>query len=184
MSNKQRSATERLNDLEQLLGNLYQTTDNMARDLLLMKEAIKLLGNKLDAVAKIANASDSDQIAAIMTENNVAELKGKVDNLISQGILVAEDTVTAQSFIVGKEYKPGTEELANPRLQFTVGALDADTQAKLIGAKAGQKLSFSDNKFDLEIVETYGIQVPKAPEVELPVDAATPEAPAAEAASS
>lgn len=169
---KQRSATERLNDVEQLLANLYQTADNMARDLLTIKEAIKLLANKLDSVAKESNLSD-DAISQRMLDNNVAELKSKVDDLIAQGILEAESTVTDKSFVVGRE-SDDSGKIMNPRIQFTLAALEPETKDKLVGANVGQVVDIKEGKYKLEILESYAIVTPQAPQAEAPVAEATP----------
>lgn len=47
-NNKQRSATERLNDLEQVVSNIYQQIEYMNRDLMTAREAVILLGKKAD----------------------------------------------------------------------------------------------------------------------------------------
>lgn len=183
MSNqKQRSATERLSDTEQALQAVFQTLDNMGRDLMLCKDAIKLLGNKLDAVVKAANLSD-DTISALMVQNNVDELKGKVDALIAQGILEATTTVDAQSFLVIREIDDAGK-VVNPRLQFTMGALDPAISEKLIGGQPGQTIEVKEGALKVEILEVYGIKTAQpAPAAEAaPAEATAPEsAPAAEA---
>lgn len=181
MSNnqKQRSATERLADLEQAMMSLYQTIDNMARDLLTVKEAIKLLGNKTSSIAKVGGFSD-EAISAVMIENNVADLKAKVDDLIAQGLLVAEAIVTENSFVVGRE-SDDTGKVINPRIQFVVSALSDELKAKFAGAGTGQTLDLQEGKLKFEVLESYLIQTPTAPEAV--AEAAAPaEAPAAEAA--
>ena len=49
------TASQRIDSLENGLGALFQTADNLARDMMIVKDAIKLLGNKLDAVVKLSN---------------------------------------------------------------------------------------------------------------------------------
>src|SRR5690242_16307611 len=115
---QKKTAAQRIEALENAFMSLYHTADNMARDLLTAKEAIKLLGNKLDAVAKLAKLSDDD-IAKIMIENNIAELKGKIDNLVEKGVLTAEEEVKENSFVVGREIDQDST-VVNPRLQFAL----------------------------------------------------------------
>lgn len=181
MSNndKQRSATERLNDLEQATMGTFQALDNMSRDLMLVKDAIKLLGNKLDAVAKASNLSD-DVISKLMVENNVAELKGNVDRLIAQGILTAEGVVTAQSFVVLREVDDAGA-VVNPRLQLAVSSIDPTIAEKLVGGMVGQTVTIQEGKLKAEIVESYAIQTPQAPSA---LGEIALEAPLAEQASS
>lgn len=171
-----RTASQRIDDMEKGLVSLYQTIDSMARDVMTIKEAIKLLGNKLDSVVKASvrgEAINDVVIAKIMVENNIEELKNKVTNLVSQGILIASEEVTLNSFIVGKEVsEDGTVQ--NPRMQFVVSALAADVRDKFPGAKVGQTLDLQEGKWKFEVSEIYSIQTPKSPE-----EVSAPEAPAA-----
>lgn len=167
MSNQnqdKRTASQRIDDMERGLMALYQTADNMARDMGTIKEAIKLLGNKVDSIVKVlqrGEALNDEAIAKVMVENNVNELKEKVDNLISQGILAAAEEATANSFVVGREIDE-KGEVANPRMQFVVQALAENIKAKFVGAKAGQTLELEEGKWKFEVQEIYSIQTPQA----------------------
>jgi hypothetical protein len=180
---KQRSATQRIEDLETGLMSLYQTADNMARDLLMVKDAIKLLGNKVDALVKAAERGTVNDavVAAIMVENNVEELKKKVDTLVAQGILASEEKVTQTSFVVGREID-SDGKVVNPRLQFTMGALQPEIREKILGGMPGQVITLQEDKLKFEVLETYAIQTPKAPEAEAPSEAPAEQSQAAEAA--
>lgn len=188
---KTRTASQRLDDLERGVMAMYQAADNIARDVMTLKEAIKLLGNKLDAVVKATSAGEAltdETLSRIMVQNNVDELKEKVTNLVGQGILVATDTVTEATFIVGREVDD-KGAVVNPRMQFVVSALQAPLKAKLNGAKIGQLVEFQEGKLKFEVLEAYSIQSPKAPEAAQPeaqtLEAAlAPEAKAAEQSSS
>lgn len=185
MNETKRSASERIQDLERAMMSLYQTADNMARDLMTVKDAIKLLGNKVDAIVKAAErGSVSDNIVSdIMIENNVSELKSKVDDLITKGILTYEATVTPESYVVGREIDE-SGKVVNPRLQFAMSALDPEIRDKIVGALAGTVLELATGKLKLEVLETYTIQVPSPAQEEeaLVADIAASEAPAPEAA--
>lgn len=187
MSNDKRSASQKIQDLENAVGSFYQTLDNMARDLLTAKEAIKLLGNKLDAVVKAANTEagiNDEVIGQIMVQNNIEELKGRVTTMVSQGILVAQDTVTEKTFIVGRDVKKDGG-IANPRMQFALQALQPAVREKLLGAKVNQLIIFEENQADFEVLEIYGIHAPQAPQAEpAPAQEVAAEAPATEQASS
>lgn len=174
MSNQQqqdkRTASQRIDDMERGLMALYQTADNMARDLMTIKEAIKLLGNKLDSVVKASargEALSDEVIAKIMVENNVEELKEKVTNLVAQGVLVAAEEIGPNSFIVGRELNEAGE-VQNPRMQFVVSALQPEVRDKFPGAKAGQTLDLQEGKWKFEVLEVYNIQTPQqaAPEAQ------------------
>jgi len=180
MSNQQsdkRTAAQRIDDMERGLMALYQTADNMARDLMTVKEAIKLLGNKLDAVVKASNRGEQlndDVISKIMVENNIEELKSKVTDLVNQGILVASEEVGEQSFVVGREIDENGE-VKNPRMQFVVSALNQDVRSKFPGAKVGQTLDLQEGKWKFEIQEAYAIQTPQAPAAPAQEEAKTEE---------
>lgn len=163
---KQRNASQRLDDLERGLMALYHTADNMARDIMTIKEAIKLLGNKLDAVVKASSRGENlndEVIAKIMVENNVEELKQKVTNLVNQGVLVAAEEISLNSFVVGKEIGDDGS-VANPRMQFVVSALQPEVRDKFPGAKVGQTLDLQEGKWKFTVDEIYAIVTPQAPE--------------------
>lgn len=158
-----RTASQRIDDLERGLMSLYQTADSMARDLMTIKEAIKLLGNKLDSVVKASRGGETltdEVIARIMVENNVEELKEKVANLVNQGILVAAEEVAPSSFVVGRELAEDGS-IQNPRMQFVVSALDPSVKDKFPGAKLGQVLVLQEGKWQFEVQEIYNIVTPQ-----------------------
>jgi len=158
-----RTASQRIDDMERGLMALYQTADNMARDLMTIKEAIKLLGNKLDSVVKASNRGEKltdETIAAIMVENNVEELKQKVQNLVTSGALVTAEEIGPNSFVVGREVAAdGTVQ--NPRLQFVVSALQPEIKDKFPGRKAGERIELQEGKWAFEVLEVYNIQTPQ-----------------------
>jgi hypothetical protein len=162
--------------MERGLMALYQTADNMARDMMTIKEAIKLLGNKLDSVVKASargEALTDEVIAKIMVENNVEELKEKVENLKAQGVLVTAEEIGPNSFVVGRELAEDGS-IANPRMQFVVSALQGEIKDKFPGAKAGQILDLQEGKFKFEVQEVYNIQTPQAAPSEPAPEAAAP----------
>ena len=183
--NDKRTASQRLDDLERTVMAAYQTLDQMARDLMTIKEAIKLLGNKTSALATAANISD-EIISKLMVDQNVAELKQKVTVLIEQGILVADENLSDSSFLVGQEVD-GEGKIVNPRIQFTLGSLSEEIRNKIKAGKVGEAIDLQEGKLKFLITEAYQIVAPKAPEAqsEAPALAAVPsEAPAAEQSSS
>lgn len=159
-----RNATQRIGDLEQALMGLFQTADNMARDLTTVRDAIKLLGNKLDSVAKAANLSD-DVIAKLMIQNNVAELKEKVTNLVTQGILVPAEEMNDTSFVVGQEID-AEGNVVNPRIQFTLTSIQPELRDKIKAAKVGEAVVLEEGKLKFMPVEIYTIVPPQAPAIE------------------
>ena len=183
------TASQRIDSLENGLGALFQTADNLARDMMIVKDAIKLLGNKLDAVVKLSNREVSqnindDAIAKIMIENNVADLKEKVTGLVSQGVLVASEEITDNSFVVGEELD-NDGNVVNPRLQFALNAINEDLKTKIKAAKMGEAILLQEGKSLFKVLESYSIQQPQtapAPEAAPAPDAAEPTAPVADAA--
>jgi len=168
-----KTAAQRLDQLENALMSLYGAVDNMARDLMTAKEALRLLGNKTDAIVKIvARGEDlTDQnIADVMVENNIDELKNRVSQLVANGVLVSEESVNELSFVVGREID--TEgKFINPRIQFALKAMPAPTQKAILGAKPGDVVVIAEGKSKFEVLETYKIQQPKpAAQVEAAAD--------------
>ena len=168
---KSKTAAQRIEQLENAFMSLYQTADNMARDLLTTKEAIKLLGNKVDAIVKVVRSGGEltdDNISAGMIENNVEELKNRVDRLAKAGVLTKEDQVNENSFVVGREMDQDNT-IVNPRLQFALKAMPVTTQEKIKGAKPGDIITIEEGKLRFELLETYSVTPPK-PELD-PQDA-------------
>lgn len=189
-----RSASQKIADLENAVMSTYQTLDNVIKDLGTIKDAIKLLGNKVDSIVKASvngEAINDVVLSRIMIENNCEELANKVKIMLTQGVLVAQEQVSENSFIVGAELNDAGETV-NPRLQFGIFALRPELQEKLKGTKAGDVINLEEGKLKFKVLESYAIQQPKdevpaaaAPLAQAPTssDAAPAElAPAAEQA--
>jgi hypothetical protein len=184
MDNQQKeqpkSATQRIGDLENAVMNLYQTLNGMAKDIMTIKEALKLLGNKSDAMVKVGGFADAD-IDKAMVANNVAELKAKVDGLVAQGVLVADAVANENSFVVGREID-ADDKVVNPRIQFVMTSIPPDAAKKIVGAKPGDVLTFGDGKLKLAVDEVFTVVVPEPPKAEMPAAEVAPAAAQAEAA--
>lgn len=160
---QKKTASQRIDDLERGLMSLYQAADNMARDMGTIKEAIKLLGNKLDAVVKASERGESlndTVIAKIMVENNVEELRSKVLDLVNKGVLASTEEVQLNSFVVGRELSEDGA-VQNPRMQFVVAQLQENVRNKFPGSKVGQILDLEEGKWKFEVQEIYNIQTPE-----------------------
>lgn len=189
-----RSASQKINDLENALMSLYQTADNMARDLMSIKDALKLINNKLESVIQASAAGEQltdEVINKFMVQNNCKDLAEKVKSMVVQGILAPTEQVADNCFIVGVELDDAGEVI-NPRLQFAVMAIKPDYRDKLRGGKAGDSIRYDDARPRYKITEIYQVQQPKQPEAapeqstseaptDAPVAAAPAEAPAAPA---
>lgn len=194
-----KTATERLEIAENTINNIIQAIQplaNMSQDLMSLREAVKLLNNKLDSVVRAINTGTQltdENLGQFMTENNAKELQERVTKMVTDGLLVASDTVGKDSFVVINE-QDETGKIINPRMQFLLSALqNEEIRGKLEGAKTGTNISVGDKGGSLNVLETYNIQAPQAPAEETATDTAaatetaapattdtTAEAPAAE----
>ena len=170
--------------------SVFNVSNNMARDNTLIKNAIKLLDSKVDAMVQAASSGQAltnEIISGIMKEKELQELKDKVTNLVTQGYLVPADEIAEGAFVIGSEEEPtaadGTPgKVVHARLQFTLASLDKEIQAKLIGAKAGTVVSFKDDALVFKVAEVYKIENPTPAAAPAPAEVAAPataEAPAA-----
>jgi len=169
---KKQSATERLTNLENAAQSLFQLNDNLIKDVMDLKRTIKLLDNKVSALAKasLADEKPTDEVLnRFMIENNVDDLVRKVNELVERGMLVKEEQVTDNAFVVGQELD-GEDKVLNVRLQFALKALKPEMQEKLLGVKAGDTLLIQEN-LKFRVLESYKIQPPPAPTPEITDDA-------------
>jgi hypothetical protein len=171
-----------LDDLERALMSLFQNMENLGRETNTIRDAVRLLGNKVDALAKanIRGEQPTDEtLSQIMIDNNVEELKGKVDGLVKAQVLVTTDIVSETSFIVGRELAADSDKVINPRLQFSLTALAKEVGDKIKGRLIGDIITVQEGQARFEILEVYNIQTP--PVVAQQAAAPTPDAPATDA---
>jgi hypothetical protein len=180
-----KTATERLEVLENTVNNIIQAVQplaNMSQDLMSLREAVKLLNNKLDAVVKCLNTGTQltdENLGQVMTENNARDLQDKVTKMVSDGLLASTDTIGKDSFVVINE-QDESGKIINPRMQFLLSALQNDEiRGKLEGAKTGTNIPVGDKGGSLNVLEAYNIVTPQAPEA--PAEATDAEAAPAEA---
>lgn len=165
-----KTATERLEILENTVNSIIQAIQplaNMAQDLMGLREAVKLLNNKLDAVVKSINAGTAltdENLSQLMTENNANELQEKVTKMVGDGLLAATDTIGKESFVVINE-QDSDGKIVNPRMQFLLSALqNEEIRGKLEGAKVGTNIPVGDKGGSLNVLEAYNIVVPQQAE--------------------
>ena len=178
-----RTATQKITDLENAVMSLFHVNDNLARDVMTLKEAIKLLDNKLSSVVKASTNGEpltDDVISRIMTQNNVDELEQRVRTMVERGNLIKEEQVSENSFLVGLELGDD-DSIFNPRLQFVLRALSPNFQAKLLGGKAGDVFLLEEGKARFKLLESYSIQEQPAPQA-APTPTASEAGPVKEAA--
>jgi hypothetical protein len=171
-----RTATQRIEDLEKVVTILYQGVNEavntakglpvLKNDIALLKEALKLLNKKTEAVILSAKAETGitlDAVTDLVTKMNVEELTAQVADYVKNGYLEPSDEASDNSYLVCEEYNvDGT--LANPRIQFRVDSQNEETKTALKGKKAGDTVSFGENKLSAKVIEIYTLVQPKAPE--------------------
>jgi hypothetical protein len=180
MSNNNKNASQRIEDLEAQVASLLVGSDNMAQDVMRMKEALKLLVNKVDAVVKAVNQGGhiTDEILdKFMLENQINELKNKVDTMVKAGVLTPSEAVQENSLVVIRELDPNGQVTA-VRNQFAFSTLVPMYKEKLLGAKVGASIAIGDAGDSIEILEIYNIAQPQeaAPAAETPADSSAPAA--------
>lgn len=144
------------------VGEMELILYNIARENEILKDALQLLHEKLDAVITLQNRElplSDVNINEAVVEMKVNSLKERVEEMLQQGAIKPVDTVGEDSLIVSRELsKEGRVE--NPRLQFLVGRLVDELKTKFVGKKVGELIQGEDNKLDIEIMEIYDL-VPK-----------------------
>lgn len=161
-----KTAVERLEILENTVQNIIQAIQplgNMAQDLMSLREAVKLLNNKLDSVVKLTNAGTAltdENLNQTMTDNNAKELETKVTKMVGDGLLASTDTVGKESFVVINE-QDSAGKVVNPRMQFLLSALqNEEIRGKLEGAKVGTNVLVGTTGGSLNVLEAYNIVTP------------------------
>lgn len=172
-----RNATQRIEDLEKVASILYQnqlvgknaidSLPALQNDVSLLKDALKLLNKKTEAIIQAATPETGITVlavSALVTKLVVAEMAAQVAAHVQNGYLVASDgEVEANSYVVCEEYNTDGS-LANARIQFPLTSQDEPTQAAMKGKKVGDTVDFGENKFPAKILEIYTMVEPKAPE--------------------
>lgn len=163
--NKQRTATQRIEDLETSLVGLYSVTNNMARDLVMLKEALGLLGKKSDAIVKAVNIGGeiTDQrLSELMIESNVEEMKKTVEAALAEGKLSVSESAGESAYLVVRQVD-AEGKVINRRLQFGLAAVPEQIKEKFKDAKAGDVLDLGDS-IKTEVLEVYTINPPSNPD--------------------
>lgn len=166
------NASQRLETLEVNVQELLMHLNSLAQDNLMFREFAKLMGSKVAVMQRLAGISD-DVIAAGMLENSINDLKKIVDDFIARGVMVASDVVTETTFVVGKELT-AEGEVTDVRKQFAVGKSNDLVRSKIIGAKVGDLVVFSEDTLNFIVEEIYEIVMPKVEEA--PAEEAAPQA--------
>jgi len=141
------------------VGEMELILYNIARENEILKDALQLLHEKLDAVITLQNRglplndSNINEAVVEMKENS---LKERVTEMLQQGSIKPVEVVGEDSLIVSRELsKEGKVE--NPRLQFLVGRLVDELKTKFVVKKVGELIQGEENKLDIEIMEIYDL---------------------------
>lgn len=177
-----RTATQRIEDLEKVVTILYQSIGqstaglkNLASDMSLVKDALKILNKKTEAIIQLASESTGitvDGVSNAIVKMNVEELGAQVAGYVSSGHLTASEEVADDSYLVCEEFN-AENVVVNPRVQFRLDSQDQATRDSFKGKKAGDTVSFGENKLGAKILEIYALTEPKASEALAPETAPT-----------
>jgi len=185
------TAAQRLEQLEAQVINLIQVQDMITGDVQTIKEALRLLADKVSAIVTLSGSGKqltNESINDAMVQANVDDLDTRLNAMIERGVLVLQGEgamIAADSFVVGQEIEDKTGKVANPRIQFPLGGLKPEFRESLMGKKVGESAKIGDEAYTVEITRIYQIKPLKtAAQIEAEQAAAKAEASASEATSS
>lgn len=166
MSNndKKLNAAQRLESLEKAMVLMDKTIHELYKSIEGLRLAGKTLSNKVDSIISASSQGqqiNDDVVNKIMTENNVQELKQRIESLKASGQLAQGEEINDLSLMVLREVDPDTGEVANPRVQIAYQLLAEPTKELLKGKKAGDVIAMGEDKLNLEVLEVYNIVVPE-----------------------
>ena len=158
---KKLTATQRIEGLENAIGAMMRSNQIFADEIDGLRQVVSSLARRLNATIKSGEQGNlsSQAINDIITQENVAELKGKVDFLIEQGVLESSENgeVDEKAFVVGRELDEDSN-VVNPRIQFAISSLLPEMKELFLGKKVGDVVK--NEKGDgllMEIVEVFNI---------------------------
>ena len=169
---KKLTAAQRVEALEKAIVDLGETSDAqtqniefLAKQMDGLKQTIGALARRLNATIKSGEAGgvSNETVTKLLVEENVQELKDKVEYLKEQGVLedTKDTTIGDRSFIIGRELDEDSNVI-NPRMQFALASLTAEAKEKVSGKKSGDVIKdFSGDGLVLEITEVYAIAAEK-----------------------
>ena len=172
---KKLTAAERIKVLEKMVDDLNQDIQQLAglnntnvKNIQTLLEQNEGFRQALSALARRLNATiqsgekgtiNNEAVNQVLVDENIRELKSKVDLLKKNGIIEEDPkgTVGERTFLIGREINKEGEEI-NPRMQFAVASLTPEGKEKVNGRKKGDVVdNFSGDGSNLEIKELYHI---------------------------
>ena len=158
---KKLTAAQRLEALENIYLQQNKKFEILADEIDQMRSLLASLAKRLNAAITAGENGEisNDSVNKLIIDSNVKDLEGKVEQLVTSGILKKDDSleISDKTFVVGREVdEDGT--VVNPRVQFAVGSLPQDFKGKLLTKKVGDLIKpEEDLTLSLEITEVYGI---------------------------
>lgn len=155
------NASQRIQALEQMMAGQSQNMQYLAQEINTLRQSITSLARRINATIKAGEEGgvSNDTVNKLLVDENVQELKGKVDFLLEQKVLekTKKKTIHDRSFVVGRELDEESN-VVNPRMQFAVASLNEEAQGKVNNKKLGDLIKdFSGDGLSLEITELYDI---------------------------
>jgi hypothetical protein len=170
---KPKTAAARIKNLEDALLGLIKAFNGAVNEQEVIKEALRLLSNKLDSTISLIRAGQelNDQnISTVMTQNRANKLANDVQAAVQGGVVSPSAIIDANSFVVCRVLNDdGTVQ--NPRLQFTLASEQALAPA-LLGHKVLDKVTMEGKTGSLEVMEIYTVNQ-TAPQAVAPTEAPT-----------
>lgn len=163
-NDKKLNAAQRLESLEQAMVLIDKTVHELYKSIESLRLAGKTLSNKVDSIISASSQGqqiNDDIINKIMIENNVQELKERIEKLKASNQIQDGAEIGDMSLMVLREIDPDTNEVANPRIQIAFQLLADQTKDLLRGKKAGDMIAMGEDKLNLEVLEVYTILVPE-----------------------
>ena len=161
-----KTAAQRLSNLEETLVGTLKALGAVDNEQSVIKEALSLIGAKLDAMTKLLQSNNPQltdtAMSNLMVEGKASKMNESTQQAVNSGVLVATDTVTENCFVVGREIEDDGN-VVNPRIQFTVESAKEQFRARILGAKVLDRILVEEGKAKLELLEIYSIHQPKAP---------------------
>lgn len=159
-STKKMTAAQRIEHLEGTIMGIYKNFDILANDIDQLRNTITGLAKRLNATIEAAESGtvNNEQVNNIIIQQNVEELKAKVEFLVEQGVLKKseENVVGENSFVVGRELD-GEKNVLNPRLQFAFATLNETGKELVKGKTLGDLVKNENNDGHLEITEIFDV---------------------------
>lgn len=141
------------------VGELELIVFNIARENEILKDALQLVHEKLDAVISLQSNGiplTDENINETVVKLKEASLKERVDEMVRQGTIRPVDQIGDDSLVVSRELNQDGK-VENPRLQFLVGRLVDQLKNKFVGKKVGDLIKGEEGKLDIEIIEIFDL---------------------------